>query len=268
MYIKRNLPIVLLLLGSIIMLSSCNEDDLVGPEGIDGKQTRYLVYGFPPPPAESWKYRQTEPDGRTLTVRYISEEVDELINGHIVYRSHILGNPPGCGEYIAYDPEVGEYKIAMVYPKNDISRREAHAGKMNIIDYPDTPIPKTLARFGASVGTTIEREEDGEVFAKISVESYETVTVPCGTYDGTMKVKMEIYEDKELFIGPLYYWFDSVIGLIKLEGYLSDAMTSRSETGRVELIDYSPPGTYIKQDSEDEFSGVIYFNPIPQRINQ
>jgi len=180
--------------------------------------------GFPPPAGEIWTYRIV---GTSLSFSTMLEEVSELVGGQTVYRLRRSDNPPGLGEYVGCDEERGEVSVATDWwDLNNPSINGRHFWEP----------PLFHCQFGDPVGISCEwLGTFGGNSQRVLTEviTYESVTVPYGSFQNTMKIKITEYDsDGEIIDEPLYFWFDRNIGLVKGEEVNSG--------GVIELIAYSP----------------------------
>lgn len=190
--------------------------------------TEFALYdecaNFPPPPGESWTYRIV---GTSITFTNITEEVNAMVGGYDVYRIREVNNPPGLGEYIGCDPDHGEVEVATdSWDINDPSNNEMLLWEPPIF----------TCAYGTSVGSVPCEwigTFDGE-FSRVVTEviAYETVSVPFGTFENTMKITRTKYDATGVLDGPLFFWVDANVGIVKAQ---------EVESGiTIELIGYNP----------------------------
>lgn len=157
----------------------------------------------------------------------ITEKVNELVAGRVVYRVHIVGDPPGLGEYIGCDAMYGEVEVATdVWDEDNPSQNERVIFDPPIFRCPyGSPVDRICEWRGIAI----------EVVRQVtSVLAYETVTVPFGTFQNVMKVIITEYDnDDELVDEPLLFWIDRRIGIVKAQ--------EAESGGVIELINYRPP---------------------------
>lgn len=179
---------------------------------------------FPPPPGESWTYRIV---GTTFTFTNITEAVSEKIGGYVVYRIREINDPPGLGEYIGYDADHGEVEVATdSWDVNNPSNNKKLFWEPPLFrcSY-GTPAGSSPCEW---IGTF-----DGE-FSRVVTEvmAYETVIVPAGTFENSMKVTSTEYDSTHIVDGPTILWVDKNIGIVKGQEVGSGSA--------IELISYTP----------------------------
>ena len=177
-----------------------------------GNQEIYLVErpcdDFPPPAGESWTYQVV---GSVHTFTAVTEHVTEQVGGYTVYRLSGTDSPAGLGEYYACDEDHGEVEVATDWW--ELGNPDNHG---RIFFQP----PLYGCQYGDAVGTVIEwvGTFGGSYERDVSeVLAYETVTVPFGTFENAMKLRITMYDSDGIFDEPLYFWFDSSVGLVRGE---------------------------------------------------
>lgn len=183
---------------------------------------------FPPPLGEVWTYRVI---GNGYVFSIITEPVSGKVGGYDVYRWRRSDNPPGLGEYIGCDPEIGKVWVATdSWSVSNPSNFTRHIF--------DEPIPFEVCQHGASIGTICRVRGAAEnIETEIEVLAYEDVTVPYKTLENTQKTKVTTFSDGVVDddLHPSFQWRDSRIGLVKL------LFTEPNAEVGLELIDYQPP---------------------------
>jgi V8-like Glu-specific endopeptidase len=209
--------------GECYVSNSCPTTGCRGEDVTKSTEFSYLIEDFPPPPGESWTYSLV---GTPFTFTTQTEAVSEQVGGYEVYRLRNTDNPPGLGEYYACSEEHGEVEVATdwwnVADPSDNGRYFYVPPLYWCLD--GNPVG-TVCNWGGTFGGTPYEVET-------VVLSYESVSVPFGLFENTMKVMITEYEDGVLFDEPFYFWFDE-IGPVRAEGTLSGDV--------VELVSYSSP---------------------------
>ena len=181
--------------------------------------------GFPPPAGESWSYRLV---GTALGFTNITEDVNEKVGGRDVYRIREINDPPGLGEYIGCLPDHGEVELATdawAIDDPSINERLFWEPPLHRCRY-GTPTESPPCEW---IGTF-----DGEFSREVTeVIAYETVSVPFGTFDNTMKVMLTEYDAGGIVDDErLFFWIDPSVGIVKGQEVESGVT--------IELIAYSP----------------------------
>jgi len=183
---------------------------------------------FPPRAGAQWRYRMI---GGTQEFTTRTEAVQERIGTppRKVYRIRVLGDPPDLGLYVGCDPAQGELDVATDWwePKNPGNRGR---------DFWVPPLFR--CRYGQAAGVRCDWRGTfgGAISRELSeVLGYEKATVPRGTFECTMRMRVTEFDEFGQVDEPIDYWVDQEVGIIKGVGV-------NSGTG-IELVTYTPsPG--------------------------
>ena len=221
---KNRFAYLFLLVGTLtvgLILSDCKKDE--GPANV---QTGVLSCdNFPPPPGERWVYGILQGTQYSPFDTLVTEAVSELVGGYKVYRVRHRRYPPGLGDYVGCNPQLGKVRVASDWW--DVNDPGHHGRTVYSQAVPITGLP-----FGTVAGTTQSAVVDGDTLI-IEVISYSSITVQAGTYQNIMKVRFTVREPNNR--SDYYFdWFDQSIGSVKQEYPLIPAI--------LELLQYRASG--------------------------
>lgn len=197
----------------------------LGPS-TDTKKWSFFVSeceGFPPPPGERSTFRVR---GTSIQFTTETQAVAAPIDGHVVYRYHTEGDPPGLGLYIGCTQEHGEVDVATdtwdaADPLNQASwGRDSWSPPLYRVPLNGLIGESRLwsGRFGAA---------DEQWYTQI--QDYEFVTVPAGSFIA-MKVLEEERDSAGQVIDATTFWIAPSVGVVKGED---------SEGSVLELVSHS-----------------------------
>lgn len=212
---------VLVLVSGVTGLLGCKKNGVP----IESQNGIISCDNFPPPPGERWVYGVLMGQQYYAIDTVVTEAVNEVVGGYRVYRVRHRWYPPGLGDYIGCNPQLGKVRVASDWW--DVSNPNVHGRTV----YPQAA-PVTGCVFGSPVGTVITLIDVTDTLT-IEVVSYLSVTVPAGSYQNVMRVKFTSREGRRQ---PDYYFdhFDQAIGSVKQEYPLIPAT--------LELMQYRPSG--------------------------
>jgi len=218
--LSRTRCLALLVVLPALALSGCGNStsprDSPGPDPCPG---------FPPEAGETWTYRVV---GTSATFTNVTEAVEERVGERVVLRLRRTDDPPDLGEYVSCDPDRGRIEVATDWWDNG---DPSHRGRHFWIP------PLFQCRIGEGVGDscvwngTFGGSEQREVSR---VLSYESVTVPAGTFANVMKERVTTYDSTGVFDGPVDYWVDEDAGIVRAEEV--------SSGDAIELMFHTTPG--------------------------
>jgi len=169
-------------------------------------------HNFPPPLGEVWTYRVL---GNGYEFSVTTEAVSETVGGYTVYRHRRSDFPPGLGDYVGCDPELGLIWVA----SDSWNALEPMNPEYYTRHVFDEPIPIRLCPYGTETGTICHSFTEGNYNNRLEIEvlGYEDVTVPYGTFIDAMKVKNTYYDDGDVDdnMKPTYEWIDASIGTVQ-----------------------------------------------------
>ncbi len=211
--------VILLALALVVVVSGCKKDE--GPT--NNQPASQSCANFPPPPGERWVYGILQGTQYVPFDTLVTEAVSELVGGYKVQRVRHRWYPPGLGDYVGCNPQLGKVRVASDWWDSN--------GNHGRTVYPQA-VPVTGIPFGSAVGATVSSVDGGDTLI-VEVISYSNVTVPAGTYQNVMRVKFTVREPRNR---QDYYYdhFDQAIGSVKQEYPLIPAT--------LELLQYRAPG--------------------------